>query len=150
MFWGASFIYMLYKVGDRTEPWGTPARISLGVDILPSTGTLNLRCGRKEIVSLIADQSLGIKHLSGAYDQIFITVRHLWVCWRGARSLWREDRCVVYNCCRPSPTQSFSNPRPVGLAILFYCLRFETSLFVASYDSQGYGGGIRPRLQTGY
>jgi hypothetical protein len=23
------------------------------------------------------------------------------------------------------------------------------SLFVASYDSQGYGGGIRPRLHTG-
>jgi hypothetical protein len=34
-------------------------------------------------------------------------------------------------------------------ATIFYCLRFETSLFVASYDSQGYGGGIRPRLHTG-
>jgi hypothetical protein len=32
---------------------------------------------------------------------------------------------------------------------MFNCLRFETSLFVASYDSQGYGGGIRPRLHTG-
>jgi hypothetical protein len=31
----------------------------------------------------------------------------------------------------------------------FYCLGFETSLFVASYDSQGYGGGIRSRLHTG-
>jgi hypothetical protein len=58
----------------------------------------------------------------------------------------------------------------------FYCLKFETpppnlegqvpifiprnriaqlypqalgSLFVASYDSQGYGGGIGPRLHTG-
>jgi hypothetical protein len=31
----------------------------------------------------------------------------------------------------------------------FYCLRLETSLFVASYDSQGHGGGIRPRLHTG-
>jgi hypothetical protein len=28
-------------------------------------------------------------------------------------------------------------------------LRFETSLFVTSYDSQDYGGGIRLRLQTG-
>jgi hypothetical protein len=28
-------------------------------------------------------------------------------------------------------------------------LRFETSFFVASYDSQGYGGDIRPRLHTG-
>jgi hypothetical protein len=34
------------------------------------------------------------------------------------------------------------------LVIIFYCLRFETSLFVASYDSQGYGGGIRPILHT--
>jgi hypothetical protein len=32
---------------------------------------------------------------------------------------------------------------------IFYCLRFETSLLVASYDSQGYGGGIRPRPNTG-
>jgi hypothetical protein len=36
-----------------------------------------------------------------------------------------------------------------GLATVFYCLRFETSLFVASYDSQGHGEGIRPRLHTG-
>jgi hypothetical protein len=33
----------------------------------------------------------------------------------------------------------------LGLATIFYCLRFEASLFVASYDSQGHGGGIRPR-----
>jgi hypothetical protein len=37
----------------------------------------------------------------------------------------------------------------MGLVTIFYCLRFETSLFVASYDSQGYGGGIRTRLHTG-
>jgi hypothetical protein len=37
----------------------------------------------------------------------------------------------------------------VGFVTIFYCLRFETSLLVASYDSQGYGGGIRPRLHTG-
>jgi hypothetical protein len=36
----------------------------------------------------------------------------------------------------------------MGLVTIFYCLRFETSLFVASYDPQGYGGGIRPRLHT--
>jgi hypothetical protein len=48
-----------------------------------------------------------------------------------------------------SPAQSFSGPSPVALMTIFYCLRFETSLFVAVYDSQGYGGGIRPRLHTG-
>jgi hypothetical protein len=37
----------------------------------------------------------------------------------------------------------------MGLANIFYCLRFETSFFTVSYDSQGYGGGIRPRLHTG-
>jgi hypothetical protein len=37
----------------------------------------------------------------------------------------------------------------LGLATIFYCLTFETSLFVASYDSQGHGGGIRSRLHTG-
>jgi hypothetical protein len=37
---------------DRTEPSGTPARISLGVDISPSTETLNLRFERKELMSL--------------------------------------------------------------------------------------------------
>jgi hypothetical protein len=65
------------------------------------------------------------------------------------RSLWREDGSVVYNCCWPSPAQSFSSPSPVGLVEIFYFLRLETSFFVASYDSQGHGGGIRIRLHTG-
>jgi hypothetical protein len=40
-------------------------------------------------------------------------------------------------CCWPLPVQSFSGPSPLGLATVFYCLRFETSLFVPSYDSPG-------------
>jgi hypothetical protein len=90
---------------------------------------------------------LGIKHPSGAYDQIMITVRHLRFVDVG-RSLWREDGSVVYNCYWTLPAQSFSGPSPLRLAIIFYCLSFETSPFVASYDSQGHGGGIRPRLHT--
>jgi hypothetical protein len=35
----------------------------------------------------------GIKHPSGAYNQIFITVRQLWVCWCGALSLTRGRVC---------------------------------------------------------
>jgi hypothetical protein len=66
------------------------------------------------------------------------------------RSLWRDYRSVVYNCFWSSPAQSSSGPSPVGLVTIFYCLRFKTSLFIASYDSQGYGGGIRPRLHTGW
>jgi hypothetical protein len=67
----------------------------------------------------------------------------------GALSVWREDASVVYNCCWSSPVQSFSVPSHVTLVTIFYCLRFETSLFVASYNLQGYGGGIRSRLHTG-
>jgi hypothetical protein len=37
--------------------------------------------------------SLGIKHPSGAYDQIFITVRQLRACWRRAPSLTRGWVC---------------------------------------------------------
>jgi hypothetical protein len=40
--------------------------------------------------------------------------------------LWWEDRSVVYNCCWPSPAQSFSGPNPAGHMTIFYCLRFET------------------------
>jgi hypothetical protein len=76
--------------------------------------------------------------------------------------LWREDGSVVYNCCWPSPAQLFSCSSPAGLITIFHCLRFETPptwrmrspsdrvaldfLFVASYDWQGYGGGIGTRL----
>jgi hypothetical protein len=45
--------------------------------------------------------------------------------------------------------ESFSGLSPLGLAIIFYCLRFQTSHFVASYDSQGRSGGIRHHLHTG-
>jgi hypothetical protein len=65
------------------------------------------------------------------------------------RHLWREEGSVFFICCWPLPAQSFSGPSPLGLAIIFYCLRFKSSHFVASYDSQGHGGGIRPRLHTG-
>jgi len=46
--WGVSFIYKLYSVGARTEPCGTPAFISLGVDSSPSTETLNFWWDRNE------------------------------------------------------------------------------------------------------
>jgi hypothetical protein len=66
------------------------------------------------------------------------------------RPLRREVGSVLCICCWPLPAQSFSGPSPLGLETIFYCLRFVTSLLVASFDSQGYGGGIRPRLHTGY
>jgi hypothetical protein len=61
----------------------------------------------------------------------------------GAPSLTRGRVRLLYML------QSLSGPSPSVLATKFYCLRFEASLFVASYDSQGHGGSIRPRLHTG-
>jgi hypothetical protein len=90
---------------------------------------------------------LGIKHPSGAYDHIFINVRQLRVSWCGALSLTRGRVCRL-QLFLSSSAQSFSGPSPVWVVTIFYCLRFETFLFVASYDSQGYGGGIRFRLHT--
>jgi hypothetical protein len=92
---------------------------------------------------------LGINNPFGAYDQIFITcvtvtVLFLW----GAHSDERAGLSFVY-AAGTLPAQSVSGPSPLGLETIFYCLRFETSFFVASYDSQGHGGGIRPRLHTG-
>jgi hypothetical protein len=79
---------------------------------------------------------LRINHPSWAYDQMFITVRQMRICWCRALSLTRGRVCRLQLL--------------LALAsAIFFCLRYETSLFVASYDSQGYGGDIRPRLHTG-
>jgi hypothetical protein len=71
---------------------------------------------------------LGIKHPSGAYDQFFITVKQLWVCWCGALSLTR-DGSVICNCCCFTPRQSFSGPSPVRIAAVFYCLKIRDLFF---------------------
>jgi hypothetical protein len=86
---------------------------------------------------------------SAAHDLIFIIVLQLRSCFYcGAPSLTRGRVCLLYMMLA-LPAQSFSRPSPLGLATIFYCLRFDTSFFVASYDSQGHGGGIRPCLHTG-
>jgi hypothetical protein len=65
------------------------------------------------------------------------------------RPLWRDDGSVFCTCYFPSPGQWFLGPSPFVLVTIFYCLIFETSLFVAFYVSQGHDGDIRPRLHTG-
>jgi hypothetical protein len=88
---------------------------------------------------------------------------------------WREDGSVVYSCCWSSPALSFLGPSPAELTTVFYCQIQDTpnlqgqapifisprnrvaqlypepvgSLFVASNNWQGYGGGIRTRLHIG-
>jgi hypothetical protein len=97
---------------------------------------------------------LGIKHPSGAYDQIFFSVRNTEYVWqlhslfRGTPSLTRGRVCLLYVLLALA-SAVFLGCSPLGLTTVFYCLRFETSLFVASYNLQGHGGGIRPRFHTG-
>jgi hypothetical protein len=53
----------------------------------------------------------------------------------------REQVCLLYILLALASA--------VFLGSIFYRLRFETSSFVASYNSQGHGGGIQPLLHTG-
>jgi hypothetical protein len=64
------------------------------------------------------------------------------------RPFWLEDRFVFVYAAGPRQ----HNPSCVWVpwdSWPYFTLRFETSLFVATYDSQGYGGSIRARLHTG-
>jgi hypothetical protein len=83
---------------------------------------------------------LGIKHPSGAYDQILFP----FAIWNTSDSyvldsvghlLWREDGSVFCMCCWSLPAQSFSGPSTLGLATVFYCLRFQTSLWESGFES---------------
>jgi hypothetical protein len=117
---------------------------------------------------------LGVKHPSGVYDQIFISVRHLPVCCCGALSLTWERVCrlqlllviasAVILVCESRGTRDHiilsqirDCPNLEGQVHVFISPRKRVSqlypqalgsLFVASYDSQGDGGGIRTRLHA--
>jgi hypothetical protein len=74
------------------------------------------------------------------YYCLSVTVLFLW----GTLSDERTGPSFVYAA---GPCQrSHSWVRVPWDSTIFCCLRFETSLFIASYHSQGHGGGIRPRL----
>jgi hypothetical protein len=68
---------------------------------------------------------LGVKHPSG-FTTRFLLLSDFCGFVDVGRSLWRENRSPVYNCCWASPAQSFLSPSPTGLVTIFYCLRFET------------------------
>jgi hypothetical protein len=119
---------------------------------------------------------LGVKHPSGTYDQFFITVWQLPVCSCGALSLTRGRVCrlqlllafasaVVHGSESPGSrdhillSQIRDSPNLEGQVLIFISPRNRVAqlyshalgpLFVASNDSQGYGGGIRKRLHAGY
>jgi hypothetical protein len=63
-----------------------------------------------------------------------------------------DERTGLSFTVAPGPRQRSHFRVPVPWDSWPYCTisdSIETSLFVASYDSQGYGGGIRPRLHMG-
>jgi hypothetical protein len=104
-----------------------------------------------------------------------ISFRPLRVCYFVAPSLTRGCVCnLLYNCFCALPKQSLLGRSPAELTAMFYCLIWDSPnlegqvpvfisprnrvaqlylralgyLFVVSYDSQGYGGGIISRLHT--
>jgi hypothetical protein len=112
---------------------------------------------------------LGVKHPSGPQDQIFVTVRHLWIFWCGALSLTRGRVCSLHFLLVLASaailrsesrgihdlillSQIQDSPNLEGQVLVFISERNRVaqlypqvlgSIFVTSYDSQGYGGGIR-------
>jgi hypothetical protein len=119
---------------------------------------------------------LGVKHPSGAYDQIFYycqTVAGLlmWgalsdekmglpftialvltsVAILGSKSRGTRDH-ILLSHIRDSPNLEDQVPIFISPRNRVAQLYPQTlgSIFVASYDSHGYGGGIRTRLHAGY
>jgi hypothetical protein len=122
---------------------------------------------------------LGVRRPSGTRDQFFflleISFRQLRVCYFVAPFLTRGRVCnLLYNCfwalpeqsllgqvqqnSRPYFTVSFETPNLEGQVSVFISPRNRVaqlypralgSLYVASYDSQGSGGGILTRPHTG-
>jgi hypothetical protein len=116
---------------------------------------------------------LGVKHPSGAQDQICVAVRQLRVCWFGASSLTglsfriaagpRQCSHSLVRVTRDSwPYSTLSDsrlPQPGGPGPRIYIPQEQGGwviplgsgfLFVASYNTQGYSGVIRTRIHTGF
>jgi hypothetical protein len=106
-----------------------------------------------------------------------ISFRQLRVCYFVAPSLTRgRGFNLLYNCFWALPEQSLLGRSPAELTAIFYCVVWDSpnleglipvfisprnrvaqlypralgSLCVASYDSQGYGGGILTHLHTSH
>jgi hypothetical protein len=91
---------------------------------------------------------LGIKHPSGAYDLIFITVRESGVRLCGAPSLTRGRVCrlqLLLTLTRAVILGSESH----GARDHILLSQIRDFPFFASYDPQDHGGGILPRSHTG-
>jgi hypothetical protein len=140
-----SFVFMSLLAGIclitnyQAGGWVTPTSSSSHCCLKTVTVKVKvmLRLTVSQSVSLGVEPHLGLMTryllLFDSYGLVFV-----------GRPLWWEDGFVFCICCWRLPAQSFSDPSPLGLATIFYCLRFETSLFVTSCDLQGHGGGVNP------
>jgi hypothetical protein len=68
-------MYKLYRVRDRTKPCGTLACMYLGVDISPSTETLNFLYERNEPISVIKlVENYNLDDRSGIHSFLFVKI----------------------------------------------------------------------------
>jgi hypothetical protein len=101
---------------------------------------------------------LGVEHQFGAYDQILISLclSIIFIVLHIRLPLWREDRSIVSSAIthwseshRTRNHTSLFHLRLARNRVAKLYLWALGSLFVASYDSQGYGGGILTSIHTG-
>jgi hypothetical protein len=109
----------------------------------------NYHCNKVKVTLwLTASQSVSL----GLEPHLGLTTRYLLLwqlrsCFSGEPSLTRGWVCLL--CMLLAIASAlFLESESLGLVTIFYCLRFETSLFIAS-DSQGHSGGIWTCLHTG-
>jgi hypothetical protein len=135
-----------FNLRRKTEGWLLVAGCLYHVSLKPSERTTDRREGTmtqtfkvkvKVILRLTVSQpvSLGVKPHLGPTTRYLLLCDSYGLVLVGC-PLWREDGSVFFIFCGPLPGQSFSGPSPLGLETIFYCLRIETSLFVASYERQ--------------
>jgi hypothetical protein len=104
----------------------------------PLTSILSLKIKVQVTLRLTVSQSvsLGVEPHLGLMTRYLLFFESYGLVFLG-RPLWREDGSVFCIYCSSSPA-SFSGSSPLSLVTIFYCLRFEISLFITSYDSQGH------------
>jgi hypothetical protein len=89
--------------------WGLSQQLPHGCNSLSSDQGESYVTTDTEPASLVS-----VSSLSGAHDQIFVTVSQLWFCWCRVPSLVR-GWSVIYNCYWPLPAQLY----------IYYCLRYK-------------------------
>jgi hypothetical protein len=126
-----------FKISDSRHPFPSPPTTpSVTVEIFNPTSTRDSQPCPSPSPSHIATDGQSVSQSvskswcrapSGAHDQMFITVERYGFVFCGTSSLTRGR--VFFTCYWPLPAQSFLGPSPLGLATVFYCLRFDTSFF---------------------